>query len=638
MPNNYFSTQTVLIFFVFLFLPYMIFGNAWAKSPGRTETLESVIVVSQKVDDYIKKSPNLTISMEEKEIHQRNFLQVYEVLASMTGVDIKPVSTGLGARISIRGGGGSGSVLVLIDGRPMNTGQYGGIDLGSIPIDIVKKITVFKPPVPTWLGPGSSAGAIYIELKKGKTDCRKDKQAELAEKPGGKKGLIRFSSGSFGLINMSGSVKMDEGANHTLLAAGYGHKQGKKDNSQLDKGYVSFNWNKADNSMSGLQVNGKYYVSNHGVAGPAYNPTPNAFQKYERASLDFKVKGILKEQTDYDVKAYVHMTRLEDKADSGAMAGLDAYTMGVGTDFFQSDDKGKKEYRFGTIYENNYIDHTLTGSHNRHVLSVHGVQNLRYDPVVVTFGLRGDYVNDFGVSPAGNMGVSYAFFDHTLIKASAGFSENIPTFGQLYQPSHGSMDQVRGNLDLDKEKILGFNLSLLHTFMDENQFEISFFRTDTWDLIKYTRGTDLITRPANIDHAWKQGLETSLKLKLDNKVSLDINYIWQQTENKDNQKELSYAPAHTLKVTVKAKLKSGIRLEAMTRAYSRQFTDTDNKESEKISGYATTDIKLIQPLSFFTCPCDFFIHVINIFDKDYDVHYGYPDDGIRFLCGISMNF
>ena len=635
---KHFNIKITSIFFVLFFFHGSYLGFAGTVSNDQAEVLDSVVVVSQKIDDYIKKSPNLAISMEENEITERNFLQVYEVLGSMAGVDVKPGSTGLGARISIRGGGGSGSVLVLIDGRPMTIGQYGGIDLGSIPIDIVKKITVFKPPVPTWLGPGSSAGAIYIELKKGKTDSRENKKGLAGEKSVDKKGMIRVSTGSFGLINMSGSVKLDSETNHTLLAVGYGHKNGKRTNSQQDKGYVSFSWNRGDSPMSGVEVNGKYYVSDHGVSGPIYNPTPDASQKYERASLDFKVKGVLKETIDYDVKTYAHVTRLKDESQSGAQASLDANTIGVGSNLLWSNDDETKEYRFGGSYENTYVDHTLTGSHDRHILSIHGVQNLRYDPLMLTFGLRGDYVSDFDFSPAANIGLSYTFSDKTLIKTSAGYSENIPSFSKLYQPSHGSMDQVRGNPALDKEKILALNLSFQHTFLDDNQLEVSLFRTDTRDLIRYYRGNDLISRPTNIDHALKQGLETSLKVKANEIFSFDINYIWQQTENRENHKELSYAPSHTLKVALKVKLASGLRIEAMTRAYSRQFSDTANTEKEKISGYCTTDIKLIKPYSVFSHPCEFFIHGINIFNKDYDVHYGYPDDGIKFLCGMSMNF
>lgn len=77
-----------------------------------TVTLDQITVVSKKNDDYIQKNPNQVVSMDETEITQRNFLEVYEALGSMSGVDVRRGSSGMGARISIRGGGGSGSVLV----------------------------------------------------------------------------------------------------------------------------------------------------------------------------------------------------------------------------------------------------------------------------------------------------------------------------------------------------------------------------------------------------------------------------------------------------------------------------------------------------------------------------------------------
>ena len=89
---------------------------------GHTVTLDQITVVSKKIDDYIMKNPGQVVSMDENEIILRNFIEVYEALGSMAGVDVRRGSSGMGARISIRGGGGSGSVLILMDGRPMNSG------------------------------------------------------------------------------------------------------------------------------------------------------------------------------------------------------------------------------------------------------------------------------------------------------------------------------------------------------------------------------------------------------------------------------------------------------------------------------------------------------------------------------------
>ena len=585
------------------------------------------MVTGEKIDDYTLKNPNQVVTISENELVERNFLQVYEALGTMGGVDVKPSTSGLGARISIRGGGGSGSVLILLDGRPMNTGQYGGVDLGSIPIDLVKRITVFKPPAPVWLGPGSSAGAIYIETKKG--DTKKETKTS---------GRIRTGAGSFGQFDLNGSCKLSRDESNLLLAAGYGHRDGKRINSLLDKGHFSFNWDRQTENLSSFQVNGKCYLSDHGVSGPTYNPTPNARQRYERTSLDFKFKGFAGESVDYDLKAYGDLTRLKDTANNGEVARLNANTAGLGGEFVWSGENGKNEIRMGSLFENSAVDHTLTGKHERNAFSIHGVHTLKQEAFVFTTGIRGDYTDDFYFSPAGNLGLSYEVLPQTLIKANGGYSINLPSFGQLYQPSHGSIDQVRGNPDLDKEKITSFSFGVEQNFWKKNHMELSFFRTDTRDIIKYNRGDDLISRPENIDRAYKQGAEITLKYRINDDISFDFNHVWQHTKNEDNGKELSYAPDHTFKVTLKSKFAWGTRLEGTVRSYSSQFTDTENTQEEKIDSYTTADAKIIQPFLIKSKSGEVYVHFINLFDKDYEVHYGYPDDGFRFQCGININF
>ena len=592
-----------------------------------TVTLDQITVVSKKIDDYIQKNPNQVVSMDDKEITRRNFLEVYEVLGSMSGVDVRRGSSGMGARISIRGGGGSGSVLVLLDGRPMNSGQFSGVDLGSIPMEIIKKITVFKPPVPVWLGPGSSAGAIYIETKGGK-------KASAATSSG----RIRTSVASFGGFDLNGSWKLSREKSNLLLAAGYGHRDGNRENSQRDKGHFSFNWDKETKDLLSIQVNGKYYLSDHGISGPTYNPTPNASQRYEKGSLDMKVKGLLGEAFDYEVKTFVDLIGLEDFSNSGEKSTLDSFSSGVGGELFWSDLDEKNEFRLGTLFKNEEVDHTLTGNHDRSQISIHGVHTLKLEPVILTAGVRGDYFNDFYFSPAGNLGLSYEMLPELILKTNVGYSTNVPSFGQLYQPSHGAIDQVRGNPDLKEEKITSYTVGIQKHFKKKSDMELTFFRTDSRDLIKYQRGIDLISRPENIDNAWKQGVEATLKYKFGPLLSLDFNHIWQKTENEDNKKELSYAPEHTFKATVKSKLATGTRLESTLRAYTSQYTDTDNTDDETIHGYATVDAKMIQPVTLAGYSGDVYLHLINLFDRDYASHYGYPDDGIRFVFGLNINF
>lgn len=637
---------------VLLWLVFSLTSSAQANENTPIE-LEA-IVVTAKMDDYIQKNPSQVVSMGAREIQERNFLQVTEALGTMAGVDVKSGSSGLGTRISIRGGGGSGSVLILVDGRPLSTQQYGGTDLGSIPIDIVKKITVFKPPVPVWLGPGSSAGAIYIETNSGVItpgeispgkiepgDVLRGESTKV-EKKASQKGRVRLSGGSYGRANASATLKVDADDTDYLLSGSYGHTDGKRTNSQKDQGGLSLHYGKKADPFN-YQVNANAFVSDHGVAGPTYNPTPHASQRYEKASLDFKADGMALDVLDlavldYDVIVYLDAKHLDDTANNGDTSNLDTIVTGLGGNGIHVNAGEDKEFRFGTRLEHSRVDHTLTGVHQRDLASLNGVYTLRSAPFVFTTGLRSDYTSDFYFSLGGNAGLSYGMDEQTIVKANAGYSENIPSFGQLYQPSHGSVDQVTGNPDLEKEKILSLTLGIVHTFDNKNELDLSLFRTDTRDLIKYNRGADLISRPDNISQAYKQGLEASLTFFLTRASDLDLNYIWQDTNNRGNDKKLSYAPEHTLKLILKTKFKTGTRLELIARGYTEQYTDTENTESERINAYITADTKILHPVILMKKKTEFFVHLHNLFDTDYSSHYGYPDDGFKVLAGMNINF
>ncbi len=100
-------------------------------------TLETIHVASERLSEYVKNHPQNIVELDQEEIRERNFLEVGEALDSMPGVDVTHGSSGMGARVSIRGSSGAGSVLVLIDGRPINSGRDGGGKLGSVPIEEV---------------------------------------------------------------------------------------------------------------------------------------------------------------------------------------------------------------------------------------------------------------------------------------------------------------------------------------------------------------------------------------------------------------------------------------------------------------------------------------------------------------------
>jgi iron complex outermembrane receptor protein len=502
--------------------------------------------------------------------------------------------------------------------------QYGGVDLSSIPIDIVRKVTVFKPPVPVWLGPDSAAGAIYIETKGKKLQAKKETA-----------GKIRFSGGSYGLASASATGQFDTDLSQILISGGYFHRDGRRVNSQKDQGHLNIGYDRNEGERR-LTSNTKAFASHHGVAGPVYNPTPQARQRYEKGSLDLKYKDF-GDSAEYTFKTWGDFKKLDETANDGSPSRLDTLAGGLGTDVSLFGDSDENELKLGALGEHIRVDHTLTGEHDRTRLSAHGETHIRTSSLVYTLGARGEYTNDFDFSPGGHAGISYAATRKTTFKANAGYSEHIPTFGQLYQPSHGSVDQVRGNPDLDKEKILSLSASGEHQFLDKHTFTLTLFHTETWDLIKYQRDDAMVNEPVNLDRAVKQGIETAAKMAFSKQTGMDISYIWQNTENKENGRKLSYAPEHTVKLVFKTALPMGTRLEWITRGYSDQYSDIRNSDDEKLDAYLATDVKLSHPLSLFNQQSLVFANIHNLFDTDYSSHYGYPDDGFKIELGLSIS-
>ncbi len=624
-----------IILFIFFFLlclssPNTLFAeNGLGPDAEKIHTLKTIVVTSKRLSEYVKNHPQNVVELDRKEIRERNFLEVGEALDAMPGVDVTQGTSSMGSRISIRGGGGSGPVLVLIDGRQINSAQYGGVNLGSIPIEIIENITVFKPPVPVWVGPGGSAGVVNIVTKS--STCKTSK------KDAGK-ARLKMNGGSYGTANISSTYMVHQDKGKILFSAGAGHKDGKRPNSDMDSGNASFNWQTEALSGTRYDLSGRYYHSYHGSSGPIDNPTPDARQRYQKGALDFHVNGFTDDTLEFSLKSYLDLEDLNDKSQTEGRSTLDAHKAGISGETIWMPEDESSALRLGGLVETNRVDHNLSGDHHRENISFHFQYDREMDDVTATVGLRGDHTNDFGYFPALNAGLSYALGANTVVKSTAGYSVEIPSFNQLYQPGHGSIDQVRGNPDLDEEDIYAFDLSMEHKFRRDVVFNVSVFRTNTKNLINYQRGNDLIYRPINISRAYKQGLELALKVGWSENISMDLCYIYQDTKNKETGGELAYAPHHNLKVTGKFVLPFKTKIETIFKTVSRQYSSPDTPRSITLDGYSVVNMKVIHPITVKSWPSEVFVHIDNLFDTDFESHAGYPDDGFRFLAGVNINF
>ena len=165
------------------------------------------------------------------------------------------------------------------------------------------------------------------------------------------------------------------------------------------------------------------------------------------------------------------------------------------------------------------------------------------------------------------------------------------------------------------------------------------FRSDTRRPIVYRRSADLIYRPFNADYSWRHGVEAVYKYGFDFGLTLNANAIIQDSEIEETGTELPYTPRLKLKLSLLYTLKMfGTRLETTARYRSKQYSDVENLKNRRIGDYVTVDFKVVQPFAIKTISAGWFLTVHNLFDTDYEVHFGYPDDGIRFVSGLNLMF
>lgn len=612
-----------------LLAPFSAIGGQQGHGHGHSESIamEAIVVTAERIDDYVERNPNQVVVLDQKEIRQRNLLSVEEALSVMPGVDVKR-SSGVGARISIRGSGKSGSVLVLVNGRPLNSSQYGGVELSTIAIDMVKSIMVFKPPVPVWLGPGASDGAINIVIGNGANE-QKEKNTTRLHTAGGSYGLVEGS--------ISHQAKLDSGA---VMATATGkHRDGQRTNSDRDGYNLSLHWDRDLPSDRRLELDGRYYASEYGSAGPLDNPTPDAHQSYQKTSFDSRLKGFIEDSGDYSLNFYWDSIYLKDKSQSGSTATLDNVKWGLKGENTWFDDEEVWTLRLSGIMERNEADHTISGTHHRTTAGLGAQIDRNWKAIALTLGLRGDYTSDFDCNPGFSGGLSHDVTDHWSIKANVGYAVNIPTFGQLYQPSHGSIDQVRGNPDLDEEKVWSYDASAVYQRNKSHMFQVSFFRSETRNPIVYQRGIDLVYQPINVNRAWRQGVEATLKYEFDAGVATEGSVIIQDSGIGETDDELPYTPQVKVQLSLRYTLKKpGTRLETKVRYYSEQYSEVENRTTQRIDDYTAVDFKAIQPFKFKKVAAQWFVNIDNLFDAEYEIHYGYPDDGIRFVSGLNLTF
>lgn len=162
---------------------WLLLQTATALAQTKTvEPSDSAVYILETVVVYGERwTPTSSlVELDEKTIQSLNAATVADVLRSATGLSVTsgPKSE---TETRIRGFAAS-NVLVLVDGRPINPGYYGKVDLSMLSIENVAKITVVRGPGEAAYGANSMGGVISIITKNGTESPRATVKGEFGDR------------------------------------------------------------------------------------------------------------------------------------------------------------------------------------------------------------------------------------------------------------------------------------------------------------------------------------------------------------------------------------------------------------------------------------------------------------------------
>ncbi|HDZ62138.1 MAG TPA: hypothetical protein ENH40_03205, partial [Nitrospirae bacterium] len=166
----------MFVFIISLILPLRVFAgdtgmaeetvkNGAEEKSGEVHYLDEVVTTATRIPHLLKYTPSSVTVITRDRIEAANPQDVADVLEDIAGLKIERYgSMGANSTVHIRGLYSS-HVLVMVDGRPVNSPSTGSADLSWLSVDNIERIEVVRGPGSALYGANAVAGVINIITK-----------------------------------------------------------------------------------------------------------------------------------------------------------------------------------------------------------------------------------------------------------------------------------------------------------------------------------------------------------------------------------------------------------------------------------------------------------------------------------------
>lgn len=636
-----------------------IYGYAEAHEKNEDVTLiDEVVVTGARETSDIRHLP-MTVSVVGREELVKNeqpnvlpsaVVNVPSLFVTSRGMMGYGVSGGAAGGINLRGiSGGTGGLLVLIDGHPQYQGIFGHPISDSYQTMITERVEVLRGPASVLYGSNAMGGVINIVTRGMKED--------------GVKTDINISGGSWGTAQAEATNRFKKGKFSSTVSGQYGRSDNHRPRMGFEQygGYLKLGYDFNENWN--LWADGNVTHFNASQPGTVDAPMYEADQWITRGVATLALENHFK-HTNGRISVYDNFGR--HKINDGYGEGAKPQTR-----FFQSKDAlmgvsvyqsaecdGGSRITLGFDYQNIYGDAYYTSRETGEVLEtknkqsaevrnheVAGYADFRQDIKNVTFdaGLRVDHHSVAGLELIPQFGAVYRPVSSGEIKAMAskGFRNPSTKDMYLYPPS---------NEDLKAERLWNYELSWRqrltsgkYTEMDSVYYHDEVVRVDEVEKYNHgiTYGVNLFYMKAdnmiqtvakknvNTGELENWGVEAELSWTIKEHWGISTNHSWLHQENK-----LVSVPTYKGYLGVdwyseNHKWMASIGLQQLAGLYTAVGKD-EQKENVTLLN-ATVKYNLNKYISLWA-------KGENLLAQEYEILAGYPMPKATAMGGVKVSF
>lgn len=604
-----------------IFLTMIVVKLGWAEDID----LERIVVTPSRIEEAHGESGRKVDIISSRDLEYSNPKDISEVLE-----DISPITIGnygsLGAQKTINMRGSTASqVLVLVDGRPINSPRSGDVDLSTLPLENIKRIELLRGPASSIYGSSAMGGVVNIITKE---PPLKEQETELTSSFGTFRTYQEWFSHGVKFKNFGYRIN-----------SSYQSSEGHRDNAEFNAKDVSSKLTYEFNPENKLILNGGFYKDKLGTPGAITSPDLNNKQKDLKNFFDLIYEAKPWQDKDIEVSSriYQNYDRLEfiETPDPLDKTTHTTKSRAINLKLNQA---VTKTYRviWGFDWTGNFNDSSKTAKH-KYIVRAGYLENqiVLLEKFKIDFGARLDDYSNFGTQISPSLNLLYKLNDDSKLHFLLARSFRAPTFNDLYWPLivYSPTSSEEGNPNLQPEKGISGEFGIEKKFSKFVKIHFTYFRSGYNNLIKWQSDANGKFMPKNIDSAIIQGVEQEFQINPFDNLEIDIGYTFLRAKDDKTGKYLTYQPKHKVNLLLNYKGLAGFDIGLEGQFVDKAFHNAIN--TIYVERYFVLGLRINKKVKD---NVKIFTNIDNLLNKKYQVRLGYPLPGFSITSGMKLEF